>query len=250
MERREVGDMLKFGYLFLICCAMLVQFQSSSETVQTPKGRSYYEKQGHVVWEVSTNQKVIALTFDDGPFVNNTPQVLDLLQQYNAKATFFPVGNRVLRYPELVTREVEEGHEIANHTYNHPVMEKITTEKLVEELEAASNAIRETTGYVPTLFRPPGGVYNDTIVNAAKASHYMVVIWSSNLDTRDWSRPGVHKIINCVLSNARNGSIVLFHDRERQTLEALKVILPTLQKQGYQFVTVSELLRLRNVKDS
>ncbi|KEO84289.1 polysaccharide deacetylase family protein [Tumebacillus flagellatus] len=198
-----------------------------------------------VVREVATNEKVVAFTFDDGPYPN-TPRILDILAQYGAKATFFTIGKRAEWLPDTVRRVAQEGHELANHTYNHPSMRKISSEELHEEITHASTVLEKIAHVKPVLFRPPGGYYNDMIVNTARADHCTVIMWSPNLDTGDWKRPGVHKIVQRVLKNVRNGSIVLFHDREAQTGQALEQLLPALQKQGYSFVTVSELLEIRN----
>jgi len=207
------------------------------------KDRFYYENRGEVVWEISTTEKVIALTFDDGPHPEHTPQILDLLKQYNAKATFFVVGNKVERFPELLQREVNEGHELANHTYSHAFLSKRTNmKKEINKTEALIESVTHTRSH---LFRPPGGIYNEGLVNLVKQEGYKMVMWSWHLDTRDWDSPGVQRIVNRVLKNANNGNIVLFHDYiegRTQTIEALKQILPELEKRGYKFVTVSELL--------
>ncbi len=213
------------------------------------KNREYYEARGDIVWEVPSDEKIIALTFDDGPDPADTPAILDLLKQYEAKATFFVVGKRVEMYPELAKREIVEGHEIANHTYSHSYFRKrMGGEKIKNEILKAEQAIFTTTGEKPHLFRPPGGYYSENVVDASKKNGYLVVMWSWHQDTEDWNKPGVNKIVNKVLKNARNGDIVLFHDYvegKSQTLEALKQVLPELKERGYRFVTVSELLTFR-----
>ncbi|MGB8957209.1 MAG: polysaccharide deacetylase family protein [Tumebacillaceae bacterium] len=227
MKRHNVA------FLFISCCIAALFLPSSDKVSAEHHGRYYYEERGEVVWEVSTDQKVIALTFDDGPNPEYTPQVLDVLKQHQAKATFFVIGSRIEQYPELAQREVREGHELANHSYHHPGMTRISAEKLREEIEQAQNVIVSATGQTPKAFRPPGGVYNDKVVNTAKQAGYMVVMWTWNQDTRDWRRPGVRKIVDQVLSNAHNGSIVLFHDHggdRSQTVNALTEILPELKK--------------------
>jgi peptidoglycan/xylan/chitin deacetylase (PgdA/CDA1 family) len=223
------------GCVFLL--TVLIPGPGEVQALQTPNH--------DVVREVATSQKVVALTFDDGPYPN-TPHILDTLKKYEAKATFFSIGKRVEWLPDTIRREAAEGHELANHTFNHPSMRKISSEKLHEEIVHASDTMEKVAQVKPVLFRPPGGYYNEMIVSTAAADHCTVVMWSPNLDTKDWTRPGVYKIVQCVLKNVRNGSIVLFHDREPQTTEALEQILPALKKQGYTFVTVSELLRVRN----
>ncbi|HZG59146.1 MAG TPA: polysaccharide deacetylase family protein [Anoxybacillus sp.] len=137
--------------------------------------------------------------------------------------------------------------QIANHTYNHSNFRGLTEEEIRKELRKAKQIIMELTGFSPKLFRPPGGYYNETIINVANQEGYTVVMWSWHQDTYDWQQPGVRNIVKKVLLNTRNGDIVLFHDYggdRRQTIEALKQILPELKKRGYKFVTVSELLKM------
>ena len=230
--------------LFLLC------FMSSpfAEAKSIKKDRLYYEKRGEVVWEVPTDQKVICLTFDDGPDAQFTQQILDLLKEQQAKATFFVTGRQVQKYPELAKQQVQDGHELANHTFSHPNLRRISEGKLREEILQTEKVIQAVTGQNTKLFRPPGGDYNDTIINTAKNEGYTVIMWSWHQDTKDWTDPGIHKIVNKVLSNARNGDIVLFHDyggNRSQTVKALKEILPVLKQRGYHFITVSELLHIK-----
>jgi len=208
--------------------------------------RAYYERRGDVVWEVPGPDKVIAITFDDGPDPEDTPKILDLLGQYGARATFFVVGQKVLQYPELARRQVAEGHELANHTFTHRFLtEGCTTEQIRQEIERTQQTIYAITGRTSRLFRPPGGMFDERVLAAAKGAHLQTVLWSWHQDTRDWARPGVNRIANKVLDNVRGGDIVLLHDYisgPTQTVAALELILPKLKEQGYRFVTVSELL--------
>ncbi|WP_145939642.1 polysaccharide deacetylase family protein [Paenibacillus glacialis] len=209
------------------------------------KGREYYEKRGDIVWEVPTQKKVIALTFDDGPDYTKTPEILSLLKKYQAKATFFVVGNRVEKFPQLVKQASLEGHEIGNHSFDHPSFQNIPRTKLLNELTRTQEAIYKATGQKPTLFRPPGGSYNESAVNICKDNQLLMILWSWDQDTKDWTSPGVNKIVNKVLNNVDNGDIVLMHDyvhNSIQTVDALKIILPELIKRGYSFVTVSDLI--------
>ncbi|WP_213581874.1 polysaccharide deacetylase family protein [Paenibacillus sp. J2TS4] len=221
-------------------------------SVLSDKGRDYYEARGEIVWEVKTEEKVIALTFDDGPNPVQTAQILDLLKQYDARATFFVVGRRMEKFPDLARREVAEGHELANHTYSHRYFKKSTPiDQIRQEIVKNQQLITSITGQKPHLFRPPGGFYNDNVVKASRDAGYLTVLWSWHQDTKDWSSPGVNKIVRKVLDNARNGDIVLFHDhveRNPQTVEALKQILPELKQRGFRFVTVSELLNFNKLE--
>jgi len=212
------------------------------------KNRYYFEKKGTAIWEVPVKEKVIAITFDDGPNVEYTPQVLDLLKQYNAKATFFLIGEHVQLHPELVQREIAEGHEVANHTYNHARLKNLNEKEIKEQIQKTHDAIVEAGDVEPTLFRPPYGYYSERSINVVHELGYLTVMWSWHQDTFDWKNPGVQKIVSKVLSAARKGDIVLFHDHggnRDQTIEALKKILPALTSKGYEFVTVSQLLQIK-----
>jgi polysaccharide deacetylase family sporulation protein PdaB len=212
------------------------------------KERKYFEDRGDVVWEVPTVEKVIALTFDDGPDPVYTPQILDLLKKHHAKATFFVIGQRVKNYPEIARRIVEEGHEIGNHTYNHANLMRLRPEQIRLQIENTSRVIYDVTGKYSELFRPPGGYYNETIVNSVRETGHLTVMWSWHQDTRDWSNPGTAKIVNKVLNNARGGDIVIMHDyggNRSQTVSAVAKILPELAKRDFRFVSVSQLVSIR-----
>lgn len=231
--------------LVLVLSTALVPLRATAYSASQPKDRSYYEERGDIVWEVPTEEKYIAFTFDDGPDSRNTPKILELLKQYEAKATFFLIGDRVERFPEIVRQELQQGHEIANHSYRHPSFQGLSSATLETELTKTQDAIYQATGQKPVLFRPPGGYYNERIIQMSKQQHLQMVLWSWHQDTKDWRSPGVQKIVNKVLNNARNGDIILMHDfvhNSSQTYEALKIILPELKKRGYSFITVSELL--------
>jgi peptidoglycan/xylan/chitin deacetylase (PgdA/CDA1 family) len=231
-----------------ICFLFIPIFSCQSNTFAITKSREEYEKTGRVIWDVNTKEKLVAITFDDGPHPVFTPQILDLLAKYDAKATFFVAGNKVIRFPELLKREVKEGHEIANHTYHH-IYGKISSAKLTSELEETDKIIQNFTGFKPSLYRPVGGFYNDAIINTAIKNGKEIVLWSWNQDTRDWADPPVNQICSIVTKGVKPGNIILFHDwhgseltKACQTVPALKIILDYLYKNGYKCVTVSELL--------
>lgn len=246
------GEILKRNILILITvCVLLISISYASFSYASDKGRQYYEKTGQVLWDVKTDEKVIALTFDDGPDPRYTSQILELLAKYDAKGTFFVLGKSAEKYPEVIKRQFNEGHEIANHTYSHVF--KASGRRLQEELKKTNDIIYSITGYAPTLFRPVGGIYTDDIINTAYDSGYKVIIWSWHLDTLDWKNPGVRRIANKVLNGASPGNVVLFHDgggNRTQTVKALEIILPQLEKEGYKFVTISELMGEKNPRIS
>lgn len=230
--------------LFLICVTFVLDQPAISAEMKHPMHRA-----DGAILEVNIHEKALALTFDDGPNEKYTPQVLQLLRENGAKATFFVIGKRAEKYPELVKQMVTGGHEIANHTYSHPSFAHISNEKMSDEITRCEEAIVKITGHKPTLFRPPGGACSLETVKFAKQKGYDVVLWSWHQDTRDWSRPGVSFIIHRVLDGTHSGDIVLFHDHggnRKQTIQALRTILPALRERGYKLVTVSELLAMQD----
>ncbi|MBN6188944.1 polysaccharide deacetylase family protein [Aneurinibacillus sp. BA2021] len=203
------------------------------------------EPEKAALYQVRTREKVIAFTFDDGPHPVYTRKALKVLDKYQAKATFFVTGERAERFASVIKDMNKQGHEIGNHTYSHPSMRKITSAQLEEEIEKTDEVIRSLTGEYPVFFRPPGGIQNDIVFKAAQKKNHMVVIWSKHQDTRDWSNPGVEKMVRQMIKHAKPGQIILLHDsgiNRTQTVKALDKALGLLSKEGYRFVTLSELL--------
>lgn len=193
--------------------------------------------------------KYVALTFDDGPHPVYTEQILDILSKYNAKATFFVIGKNAENYPELVLKEYGAGHEIGNHTYSHPNMTQISINSAIEEMQKTQEIIKNITGEAPKVFRSPGGIFNDELVGAVNNISCKPILWSWRQDTKDWSLPSANHIADKVLKNLQDGDIILFHDynlKGSPTPKALELVLPKLNDMGYSFVTVSELLELKN----
>ncbi|MFC4618358.1 polysaccharide deacetylase family protein [Camelliibacillus cellulosilyticus] len=131
------------------------------------------------MWDVPTSKKLVALTFDDGPHPGFTPEILDVLKKYNAKATFFVVGNRAERYPGVLKREVSEGHEIGNHTYSHTRLNHLSNPKAWQnEIEKTDTLIQNFQGAHLKLLRPPEGILSEAIINVAVKKHYEIILWS------------------------------------------------------------------------
>lgn len=215
------------------------------------KDRERWEKTGEIIWEVDTEKRLIALTFDDGPSPTFTEQILDLLAKYDARATFFVIGKQAEQYPELIKREYNEGHEIGNHTYNHYEVSKLSEYQLIKELQKAHQTILNIINEDMKLFRPTSGYYEDYIVRAAKELNYKTIIWTWGQDSRDWAMINAETISKKIIKNIRSGDIILFHDRggdRSNTVKSLGIILPTLKEMGYKFVTVSTLLEQSNNK--
>jgi len=192
------------------------------------------------IYSVETDEKKIALTFDAAWGDDYTLGILDILDRYKIKGTFFLVGFWVDKFPDDVKEIHERGHEIGNHSTNHPYMTQISDDEIVKELEVTSDKIEKLTGKRPVLFRPPFGDYNDRVINLCRENGYYVIQW--DVDSLDWKELGVQPVVDRVTRNVRNGSIVLFHNNAKYILEYLPIIIERLQNEGYEFVTVSELI--------
>ena len=193
---------------------------------------------------VSIDDKVVALTFDDGPS-KYTDQILDILKKYNACGTFFLIGNKVEFYSDTLRRMLEEGSEIGNHSYDHKLLTRLSKEAFQKEINKTQMAIKKVTGFTPTLFRPTYGGYNNTLKSYTDLKF---VLW--DVDSRDWQVKSKEKILKNVLPNVKSGSIVLMHDNHEYSVNALEDMIESLKKQGYKFVTVTELLELKNLRES
>ncbi|MFF5979521.1 polysaccharide deacetylase family protein [Streptomyces olindensis] len=180
--------------------------------------------------------KCIALTFDDGPAVPETGTLLKYLAQHKARATFFVVGQNVATHPDIVRAEMKSGHEIANHSWNHPVLTNLTPAQVRSQLQRTNAAIKDATGQEPTLFRPPYGAIDDKVKGATSLSP---VLW--DMDTLDWKSHDPAKVAQTVVSQAEPNDVVLIHDIHPTSVAAVPEILRTLTARGYHFVTVSHL---------
>ncbi|MBC9728942.1 polysaccharide deacetylase family protein [Streptomyces sp. TRM68367] len=180
--------------------------------------------------------KCIALTFDDGPAVKETAQLLTYLARYRARATFFVVGQNVAAHPDLVRAEARAGCEVGNHSWNHPDLTRLTPAQIRSQLDRTSAAIKAATGRAPTLFRPPYGAVNGTVKAATGLSP---VLW--DVDTEDWKYRDSAKVARSVIDKAKPNDVVLMHDIHATSVGAVPQILRTLGARGYHFVTVSHL---------
>lgn len=192
----------------------------------------------------SNEEKKIALTFDDGPHPKKTQEIINVLEKYGVRATFFVVGVNVKNYPNAMKALVESGYEIGNHTYSHKLIKNSDKTRIKEELEKTETEIIKNGSVKTKLIRPPCGEYNENLINISLENDYKIVLW--NIDTRDWAHTKKNEIVKTVLSKIKGGDIILFHDYisgKNDTVEALELIIPSLLKQGYEFVSVSELLQ-------
>lgn len=181
-------------------------------------------------------KKLIALTFDDGPYESVTNRILDVLDKYNAKATFFVMGNRVLDYPTTLRRTFEEGHEIGNHTYSHKQLTKLNEKSIKYEIEYSNEMINQVIEVGDALLRPPYGDHNALVDKIVKVP---MITWS--IDSLDWKSKDKDKVIEQIKATLHENAIVLMHDLYESTADAIEELIPYLIKEGYELVTVSEL---------
>lgn len=196
------------------------------------------------VYSVERDDNVISVTFDASWGGDKTMRILDILDEYNAKATFFLVGIWVDKYPELVKAIHDRGHEIGNHSDSHPHMTKLSADKMRQELKGLSDKLEAVTGQRPTLFRPPYGDYNNEVVTVSRAEGYEVVQWS--VDSLDWKNKGVDDLIRRATQKVEKGDIILFHNDSQYIVDALPTILKNYQEKGFTMIPAGELLLTGN----
>ena len=189
--------------------------------------------------QAEKHKKVVALTFDDGPDGNTTPQALDILAKYKIKATFFVQGKNIAGNESILKRMQSEGHEVGNHSWNHPILTKLSLEDAKQQLTDTEDAITKVLGKSSKLMRPPYGAISDDIRNSLDLSFIM---W--DVDSLDWKSKNEAAILTEIQRQVSNGSIILMHDIHQTSVNSLPKVIEYLQGQGYSFVTVSELLNL------
>lgn len=213
---------MRKGFLILVCLLLLVPPASAAET----------------------EEKYVALTFDDGPSGRFTRRLLEGLEERDAKATFFLCGYRLEQYPELAQQMADAGHEIGLHGYSHDTMKTMSRRQIAKELS-------DTRALLPSdcsirFLRPPGGCCSDAVRQVAEATGVAIADWS--LDPEDWATQDTSAVVRKVLRQVKDGDIILMHDMTDSSVDAALNIIDRLQREDYRFVTVSELARIRNTK--
>lgn len=192
------------------------------------------------IYSVETDEKKIAITFDAAWGDEDTKDLIQILGQNSAKASFFMVGGWIDRFPQSVKSFSDAGHEILNHSDTHAHMANLSEEQIKQEVTDCESKIKNVTGVEKKLFRAPYGEYNDKVVKTAREAGFKTIQW--DVDSLDWKDLSADEITQRVMSKVQNGSIILFHNGAKNTPEALKILLPKLSEQGYKFVSVSELV--------
>ena len=244
---KKISILLSIGLFLIIGIYTYRQSMNEDLEVLSISNDIINDYKDIIIKSGNNDEKVIALTFDDGPDRDFTPQVLDILKKNDVKATFFVVGENVEWNPEILKRQYNEGHEIGNHTFTHINVSKKGYDDIYKEINNTQQAIKKVIGEEPKLFRPPYRAISKSMCNIVKEKDMNIILWS-NLDPRDWSNPGVDYIVDTIMSKVQNGTIILLHDynnlrnKKSQTIQALDIIILKLKEMGYRFVTVSELI--------
>ena len=237
-----------------IAGSLIILFILSSFTFATPTKQEYleYMKSKESIWKGPADKRAVALTFDDGPKLEYCERLLDILDEYGVKATFFVVGRQAEIYPDLILRMHRSGHEVANHSYTQRSVKGIPKAEALSDIQRCSSIIYKITGVQPKYFRPPGGGYNDSLSFGIRKMGLQKVFWSLNpadyvkidsvLENAEEYKIIAEELAEQVISKASNGDIILLHNGSEQTLIALPVIIEEVRKKGFGFVTLSQLL--------
>ena len=203
--------------------------------------KTNYEYDVVINRKIDKSKRMIALTFDDGPNYN-TSKVIDVLNKYDIKATFFVLGSRAINNKDILKKMADSGMEIGNHTYNHLLLTKYDENKIRSEIEDTSEVIYSATKKKPKLLRPSYGSVNNKI---KKVANMPIIIW--DIDTLDWKYHNSKRITSRIVNKVRDGDIILMHDIYSASLNALSNIIPILQDNGYEFVTIDELFYYKGI---
>lgn len=230
------------GYFDMITVSIPIEKLGLTIDINEGKTEPEWKKIETTTKIIDPNQKSVALTFDDGPSVY-TEELLNILKKYDASGTFFVIGNKVEIYSDTMRRMVQEGNEIGNHSYNHKWLTKVSDQEFLNQINQTQQIVKKVTGFTPRLMRPTYGAVNQSL---RKRSQLKIVMW--DVDTRDWESHNIDRILKKTVQNTKDGSIILMHDTKKQTVTILEKLLKQLKEEGYQFVTVSELDKIKQIK--
>ena len=232
-SRATVGHLILMLCLLVVCSFYSIGLSENATAVVA-------QKRELPIYCVERDDKVIAISFDASWGADKTIAILDILDEYNVKTTFFLVGGWVDKYPDMLKEITARGHEIGNHSDTHAHMNQLSEQGIRNELRMMSDKVENLTGVRPVLFRPPYGEYNDRVITVARAEGYEAVQWS--IDSLDWKDRGTQDIIKQCTHRVDNGDIVLFHNDSNDIVNALPVVIQHYQTLGYKIIPVSEIL--------
>lgn len=223
-----------------------VPISSVSKYLQNPTARKFANipkpaekpKPAPAAPAPTVTNKTIALTFDDGPGPY-TAHLLDILDQYGAKATFFLIGSKVSGQASVVRSIQARGHQLGNHSWSHPELPKLSVDQIAGEIDRTNEAIRQATGVKPSILRPPYGAVNGVVLEQLRLRNMSSILWS--VDTRDWADRNSQIVCSRAVAGARPGAVILMHDIHQTSVNAVPCILSSLKQQGYSFVTIQRL---------
>lgn len=236
----EVDTYLNLGWHYYEDAIVTLYAGENTLTIFKNEEETYLNLGWHKSKLPDPTKPIIAFSFDDGPHHTYTKSVIDTLTQYGCTATFFMLGRLAASYPDVVKYAVSSGMEIANHSYNHANLAQLSAYGVQNDVSSATSNIYAAGGVYPTLLRPPYGSYNNTVKANAGLP---LILWS--VDTLDWKSRNAYSVYNHILSNAKDGDIVLMHDIYSSTAEAVKMVVPELVRRGFQIVSVSELAKAK-----
>ena len=225
--------------LIVLCIALIFGVYISVQTT-TNIARVFSTTKELPIYSVETAEKKVAISFDAAWGDEYTQDILDTLDKYKVKSTFFLVGFWVDEFPDNVKEIDRRGHEIGNHSTTHPNMPQLSQDKVLEEVKVTEEKIEKLINKKTTLFRPPFGDYDDKLINLLRENDYYTIQW--DVDSLDWKELGVQPVVDKVTRNIQNGSIVLFHNNAKYIKEYLPLVIERLQDSGYEIVPVSELI--------
>ena len=225
--------------VFALVSTLVYCIQTSTKNIKTA-GAGTSSSRSLPIYSVETDEKKIAISFDCAWGVDYTDKLLDYMQKNDVRCTFFAVQFWVEKYPEYVKKIVDAGHEIGTHSRTHPYMSKLSKAQIQDELTTSSQAIEKLTGKKVTLFRPPYGDYNDTLINTCNEMGLYPIQW--DVDSLDWKNLSAQEIALRIVNGTKNGSIIRCHNNGLHTAEALPMIFSTLKNRGFTFVPSSELI--------
>ena len=230
---KRIGQAVLFTTLLTACAAYTIGLNQEATAVVA-------QKRELPIYSVEHTEKVIAISFDASWGADKTISILDILDEYGVKTTFFLVGGWVEKYPDMVQEIFARGHEIGNHSDTHAHMNQLSEQGIRNELRIMSDRVEKITGVRPTLFRPPYGEYNDRVIRVSRAEGYEAVQWS--IDSLDWKDRGTQDIIKQCTYRVEPGDIVLFHNDSNDILHALPTVIQHYQGLGYTIIPVSQIL--------